>query len=360
MKNSREDRADNQSSACHAGHRRDRRFGRRSRRPAGHRPRPQGRLSGGDVRGRSHCAGQSGRVAGAAATGESVERGARGGPAAIERGWIYCARPDHHLLLKRAYIRVTRGPKENGFRPAIDPMFRSAAEMYGPRVIGVVLSGGLNDGTDGLLRITELGGLAIAQDPQEATIPSMPLSAIQNVEVHSVLRAAEIPAMLQQLVRQHVPDVRAPAGADSHEEAEAGELLHQHEPAGTPSAYTCPECGGALWEAPERGKLLLFRCHIGHGFTAEALLAEQGSKLEGALWGALRALEENAALYRQQAERQNSAGLMSLAEKFEANAIEVEEYASLIRPLLGRNRRLHDALVPSVAPVPMVDEAEEL
>ncbi|MCY1060583.1 chemotaxis protein CheB [Nannocystis sp. SCPEA4] len=280
---------------------------------------------------------------------------------AIERGWIYCARPDHHLLLKRAYIRVTRGPKENGFRPAVDPMFRSAAEHYGPRVIGVILSGGLNDGTDGLLRITELGGLAIAQDPQEATIPSMPLSAIQNVEVHSVLRAAEIPAMLQQLVRQPVPDVRAHAGAENHHQAaEAGESLHQHEPAGTPSAYTCPECGGALWEAPERGKLLRFRCHIGHGFTAEALLAEQGSKLEGALWGALRALEENAALYRQQAERQTSAGLQSLAQKFEANAIEVEEYASLIRPLLGRNRRLHDSPAPSVAPVPMADEAEEL
>ena len=279
---------------------------------------------------------------------------------AIERGRIYVARPDHHLLLKRGHIRVTRGPKENGFRPAIDPMFRSAAEAYGPRVTGIILSGGLNDGTDGLLRITERGGLALAQDPQEATIPSMPLSAIQNVEVHSVLAAADIPGVLRQLVRQTVPDAQANAPVEFRDDAESGELLHEHAPSGAPSAYTCPECGGALWEAPEHGKLLRFRCHIGHGFTAEILLAEQGSKLEGALWGALRALEENAALYRQQADRQHSAGRTGLARQYAAEAAEVEEYASLIRPLLSRTDARRAPPAHPVSPAPVADEPEEL
>ncbi|MFY0542061.1 chemotaxis protein CheB [Nannocystis pusilla] len=254
---------------------------------------------------------------------------------AIERGRIYVARPDHHLLVKRAYVRVTRGPKENGFRPAVDPLFRSAASAYGARVIGVILSGGLNDGTEGLLRITEAGGLAIAQDPAEATIPSMPLSAIQTVEVHSVLRAAAIPEVLSQLIRQHVADTQAPA-AQTEDTAEYGTALQHSEPPGPRSPFTCPECGGALWELADGDKLLRFRCHVGHGFTAEVLLAEQGSKLEGALWGALRALEENAALYRRQAERTGSAGLLALSRQYEQNAVEIEEYATTLRPLLNR------------------------
>ncbi|WP_434416010.1 chemotaxis protein CheB [Nannocystis pusilla] len=255
---------------------------------------------------------------------------------AIERGRIYIARPDHHLLIKRAHVRVTRGPKENGFRPAVDPLFRSAALAYGARVIGVVLSGGLNDGTEGLLRITEAGGLAIAQDPAEATIPSMPLSAIQNVEVHSVLKAAAIPEVLSQLVVQSVDDPNALGAPEVEDTAETGRALQQSQPVGARSPYTCPECGGALWELAEHDKLLKFRCHVGHGFTAEALLAEQGAKLEGALWGALRALEENAALYRQQAERTGSAGYLALSLQYGKSAAEIEEYASTLRPLLHR------------------------
>ncbi|WAS89793.1 chemotaxis protein CheB [Nannocystis punicea] len=279
---------------------------------------------------------------------------------AIERGRIYVARPDHHLLLKRSYVRVPRGPKENGFRPAVDPLFRSAAAAYGARVIGVVLSGGLNDGTEGLLRITEAGGLAIAQDPAEATIPSMPLSAIQNVEVHSVLRAAEMPEVLSQLVRQSVVDTFAPGDPQVEDTAEHGQILQQSEPPGKRSPYTCPECGGALWELSEAGKLLLFRCHVGHSFTAEALLAEQGSKLEGALWGALRALEENAALYRQQAERTGSAGYLALSRQYDKSAAEIEDYATTLRPLLHRTSvQFTPPSPPAPAPAELPEESED-
>ncbi|MDC0722795.1 chemotaxis protein CheB [Nannocystis bainbridge] len=275
---------------------------------------------------------------------------------AIERGRIYVARPDHHLLIKRAYVRVTRGPKENGFRPAVDPLFRSAAAAYGARVIGVVLSGGLDDGTEGLLRITEAGGLAIAQDPAEATIPSMPLSAIQNVEVHGVLPAAAIPELLLRLVQERVADPLGLGPAPSDDEAERGTVLQEGEPAGTRSPYTCPECGGALWEAPGADKLLRFRCHVGHGFTAEALLSGQSAKLEGALWGALRALEENAALYRQQAERSGKAGYAGLAQQYEKSALEIEDYADTLRPLVHRNS---PRLTPPAPTAPPPDAAAE-
>ncbi len=177
----------------------------------------------------------------------------------IVPGRVYVAPPDHHLLLKARTVRVTRGPKENGFRPAVDPLFRTAALAHGPHVIGVVLSGGLNDGTHGLAIITQRGGVALAQDPQEALIPSMPLSAIQNVEVRRVLRAAEMPAVLAEIVRE--PVTQEPRAMPEHVDiAEAGDSLAVHTPPGEQAPYTCPECGGALWESNEVGTLLRFRC----------------------------------------------------------------------------------------------------
>lgn len=281
----------------------------------------------------------------------------------IRRGWIYVAPPDHHLLIKRAHIRVVRGPKENGFRPAIDPLFRTAAHTYGPRVIGVVLSGGLNDGTHGLLQITERGGVAVAQDPEEAAISSMPLSAIQNVEVRFVLPAAQIAAALRELVGETIeevdltgrsaPETTAEEGKDS---AEGDERLREDPPPGAPSQYTCPECGGALWEMPADGKLLRFRCHVGHRFTAESLLSEQESGLELALWTALRALEENSTLFERQAARAAQAGLAEVARKFGDNAREAGERADLIRGLIQREGdRLTAAVAgrPGDAPEPV-------
>jgi two-component system chemotaxis response regulator CheB len=251
-------------------------------------------------------------------------------------GRIYVAVPDHHLLLKHDYMRVTRGPKENGFRPAVDPLFRTAARSHGPRVVGVVLSGGLNDGTHGLQQIVERGGLAIAQDPQEALIPSMPMSAIQNVEVHRVLRASAIGPALCELVREVVEEV-ALSSREFVDTAEAGDSLKVHTPPGKPTPYTCPECGGALWELDESGKLLRFRCHTGHAFTAESLLSEQEHTLEAVLWSALRALEENAALCRRMADRTERAGLDELARRYRDDAGQGEQRAGVLRRVLQRD-----------------------
>lgn len=268
-------------------------------------------------------------------------------------GRIYVAAPDHHLLLKRTCIRVTRGPKENGFRPAVDPLFRSAARTHGPRVVGVVLSGGLNDGTHGLQQIVEHGGVAIAQDPQEALIPSMPMSAIQNVEIHRVLRAAAIAPALCELVREVVEEPAVPA-REHVDTAEAGDSLRVHTPSGQPTPYTCPECGGALWELDESGKLLRFRCHAGHAFTAESLLSEQEHTLDAVLWSALRALEENAALCRRMGDRIERAGLDELARRYRDDAGQGEQRAGVLRRVLHRDDRAQprpaDAQAPHAAP----------
>ena len=186
----------------------------------------------------------------------------------IEHGRIYIAPPDHHLLLKPDHMRVSRGPKENGFRPAVDPLFRTAARAYGARVIGVVLSGGLDDGTTGASQVKQFGGTVIAQDPREATFSSMPESCIQNVDVDHVLQVAQMPEVLVRLAREPVPQGVQDMSRAKHLQpdiAEVGtEALVTGEMPGPPSAFTCPECGGALWELRD-GKLLRFRCHVGHG-----------------------------------------------------------------------------------------------
>lgn len=250
---------------------------------------------------------------------------------AIARERIYVAPPNCHLLVERDRVRVTHGPKENGFRPAIDPLFRTAARSYGPRTIGVVLSGALNDGTHGLAMIAEAGGVALAQDPQEALIPSMPLSAIKNVEVRRVLRSTEIAAVLADLVRELVEDHD---GDPSDDPAVDGTSLQEQIPPGEPSGYTCPECGGALWEQGKRGPLLRFRCHVGHGFTAETLFAKQESSLEVALWTALRALEEHIALCRRMADRAEERKLDGLVSRYRRDADEGAIRADVIRGAL--------------------------
>jgi two-component system chemotaxis response regulator CheB len=253
----------------------------------------------------------------------------------IQRERIYVAPPDHHLLLKPDRLCVVRGPKENGFRPAVDPLFRTAANAYGPRVIGVILSGGLDDGTAGLMRIKEQGGIAVVQDPIDAPFPSMPASAIQNVAVDHVVGISEMSELLPQLIEQPVPqELERMSRTSEPDIAELGsDALRTGELPYPPSGFTCPECGGALWELKD-GKLLRFRCHVGHGYTAESLQAEQSNGLEAALWTALRALEENAALRRRMAERAGRGRVKDIADRYLKQAEEAEARAAVVRKAL--------------------------
>jgi two-component system chemotaxis response regulator CheB len=181
----------------------------------------------------------------------------------VEPGQIYVAPPDHHLIVDRGVVRLGRGPRENRHRPSIDVLFRSAARAYGPRVVGVVLSGTLDDGTAGLATIKRLGGAAIVQDPEDALMPSMPMSALEHVEPEHTAAAADIPALLARLAAEPLPERGAPTVPDELEkESEIAELdpaaLEGQRP-GRPATFGCPDCGGTLWELEESG-LMRFRC----------------------------------------------------------------------------------------------------
>jgi two-component system, chemotaxis family, protein-glutamate methylesterase/glutaminase len=216
----------------------------------------------------------------------------------IAPGRIHVAPNDHHMLLERGYIRVTKGPKENRFRPALDPLFRSAAYVYGPRAIGVVLSGALDDGTSGLWTIKLRGGTAIVQEPADAGVRGMPLSALNAVEIDHKLPADRIGGLLGRLVRESAAAERVlaePARDRLEHEiriAQGDDALEQNVmDYGPLSAFTCPECHGVL-TALREGAIERYRCHTGHAFSRGALLSTTAEQTEARLWDAVRALDE--------------------------------------------------------------------
>lgn len=258
----------------------------------------------------------------------------------LEHARIYVAPPDHHVLVKpHELLSLDRGPRENRFRPAIDALFRSAARACGSRVIGIVLTGGLADGTLGLAHIKHHGGLALVQDPEEAVFPSMPRSAIRHVVVDHVVPVAAMPALLNRLVREPMSEeARTMADpSDQHPDtAESGDArLRKRTASSPPNDIICPDCGGPLWEFTEHN-LVHYQCHVGHSFTAEALLEGKTSELESALWGALRALEESAELRRRLAARLSNAPypLQDLQRRYQRQAEQAEWRAALLRSLL--------------------------
>ena len=266
---------------------------------------------------------------------------------AIEPGRIYIAPPDRHLLVRSGWIELSRGPRENHCRPAIDPLFRTAARVYGARVIGIILSGALYDGSMGLLAIKTRGGMAIVQDPQEAIVDSMPRRAIERVEAEHVLPVAEMAAALTDLIRQPViaqggtsmenaidPEERLEAviAEDFVEQASDGRIEET-------TIFTCPDCGGVLWQGAEgsEGSVLRFRCHVGHAFAPEVLLSQKSEELETALWSSLRLLKEKATLTLQLANRTRTSGngkATQAAERIAEQAELDERHARVIQELL--------------------------
>lgn len=239
----------------------------------------------------------------------------------IRPGRIYVAPNDHHLLLERGYMRVTKGPKENRFRPAVDPLFRSAAYLYSTRVIGVVLSGALDDGTAGLWAIKLRGGTAVVQDPADAMHRSMPLNALDNVDVDHKVPVAEMGTLLGRLTREEAaPEVLLPALERERMEAEikiAREVDSRLENIlqyGQLSPFTCPECHGVLTMFRE-GHILRFRCHTGHAMSSATLLESNTEQVEQRLLDALRALDETVMLLNQLGEEYAKQGNTAAAEQ---------------------------------------------
>ena len=236
----------------------------------------------------------------------------------IERGRIYVAPPDRHMVVEDDHIRLSRGPRENGHRPAIDPLFRTAARHFGPRVIGIVLSGNLSDGTVGLKAIDDHGGVTVAQHPGDALHPGMPGSAVDEVDPHHVLPASEIAELVVRLSTEPAPLPVTPSGPpDLSARAELANM-------------SCPECGGPLSEL-RRGRTPFFVCRVGHSFSTESLFAEQADSLESALWTAIRVLEERRDLAVRLAERLEARGADLAAERFRHNAEETGRQVDAIR-----------------------------
>jgi two-component system, chemotaxis family, protein-glutamate methylesterase/glutaminase len=273
----------------------------------------------------------------------------------IRPGRVLLAPANRHLLLKPRDVRTTTGPRENRFRPAVDPLFRTAAVAHGPRVIGILLSGGLDDGAAGLGLIKQHGGRAIVQDPGEALAPSMPLAAIRHVAVDHVISIGAMAELLgrvvQEPVEEKVPSMDRPEVRDI---AEGGaEAIHHADALGPPSPFTCPDCGGTLWEF-RNGDLVQFQCHVGHRYSADALATAQTESLDHALWTALRALEETAELRRRMANRAHDRGMAALAASYATQAEESESRARLIRRVIMPGERPADEdLVEPYPPDPV-------
>jgi two-component system chemotaxis response regulator CheB len=255
----------------------------------------------------------------------------------IRLGRIYVAPPDNHLLIEDGKIRLARGPKENRHRPAIDPLFRSAARWYGPRVIGVVLTGSLDDGTAGLLAIKKRRGIAIVQDPDDAFCGDMPRSAMEIVDVDYVVPLDRIPELLQKLVPTEVAGNGAGKSSRLKKETDIVELdmnaIEDENRPGIPSPFACPECGGVLWEM-DGEEILRFRCRVGHAFTANSLGVEQTEAVEGALWAAMRALEEGASLAKRMAENAAKGNRARLEGRYRERAEIKMQQAEVLRKLI--------------------------
>ena len=303
----------------------------------------------------------------------------------IRRGHIYVARPDYHLTIEGGgTMRVLRGPRENRHRPAIDPLFRTAARVYGPRVIGIILSGTLEDGSMGLFAVKQRGGIAIVQDPNEAASPEMPRRALGYATPHYVLKARDIVPNLMNLVQVDqdeivMPKKKAPKAngqkTNGHSKSRNGGRVRsstkeahptnggsQHtgsapitdgdnqanlkaeyfdEGEGNPSVFACPECHGVLWEVRE-GNLLQFRCRVGHSYGSDSLVVELSAASEAALWAALRALEEKAAMQRRIAAGMSS-HLTSVARLRDQSESD-ETHARVLREMIfARDAQLHKA-----------------
>ncbi len=257
---------------------------------------------------------------------------------AIRQGRVYVAPPDFHLILERNIIRLSHGPKENRHRPAIDLMFRSAAEVYRERVVGVLLTGNLDDGVAGLQEIQHRSGLTVVQDPSEALFPQMPCSALKALEPNYCLPLKQIEQLLARL------PLSSRGGRNMKAKNQAGKISERPIATapgngnGTPVAFVCPECQGPLWELRD-GELLNYECLVGHRYSLESLLHAHSEELEAALWAALRAFEERIRLQRRLADQSQAAGRTSSGKLFSDRASENLKHARLLRGILEERGR---------------------
>jgi two-component system chemotaxis response regulator CheB len=242
----------------------------------------------------------------------------------LRPGEILVAPPDRHLVIEDGRVRLTVGPTENGHRPAIDVLFRSAADALEGRVVGVVLSGTRDDGTAGLALIKARGGGTIVQDPSDALYPGMPASALANVTVDAIVPSERVAGTIEAMVRGE----KLPLGTDP------SSPIDDPEETGAVAAV-CPACGGVLTEQTEAG-VTQWLCRVGHRYSPTSLSDAQAEGVEAALWAAIRALEDRAALLQRMADKAGARGQDRSARSFRRRAETASEQAVLVREALSR------------------------
>jgi two-component system chemotaxis response regulator CheB len=267
----------------------------------------------------------------------------------LDEGHIYVAPPDYHVLIEPGVLCVTRGPRENRFRPAIDPLFRSAAQVYGPAAIGVILTGSLDDGTAGLWNIKRLGGVTVVQDPTDALFPSMPASAAAHVEIDYSVGLPQIAPLLGRLAAAPAEEAARVAVPEQVEievkiAKEENAIDAGLESISDTSPFSCPECHGVLRQLKD-GRPLRYRCHTGHAFSVESLVAAISSGIEDALWNAVRALEEGGLLLEQLATHLREPGhdrpdAEDASASVGARAAELRRQADAVRQIVTLRREL--------------------
>lgn len=266
-------------------------------------------------------------------------------------GQVLVAPAERHLIVADGRVVLSTGPAENGQRPSVDVLFRSAASAYGPGVVAAVLTGNLDDGSAGLSAVARHGGIAVVQDPDDALFPGMPRNALAAVPDAQTAPLAELPALLTALVRSPVgPRPALSAAGDALDVLEVRSALGQRlgpevgAHPGTPSPYSCPDCTGVLFELVE-GQTPRYRCRVGHAWSAEALSERQERAVETALWVALRALEERQAMADDVARSASRSGRAWSEQHFRRRAAEASQHAAVLRALL-----VHDAGPAEPAP----------
>ena len=250
-------------------------------------------------------------------------------------GCIYCAPAHCHTIIKDHMTVLTRGPRENGHRPAIDVLFRSAARVHRSKVIGVVLSGGRDDGSAGLYAIKARGGVAIVQDPAEAMTPNMPQSALDMVDVDFCLPIRQIADVLVQLVNGKATNITETSNGGLNIEDQASADHPTSEPPGDQIPLACPECNGPMYEVKD-GELAQFECFVGHRFSPESLGEQHTEALERALWTAIRKLEERVVLHQRLMEQQRNKGEQELLKRLEESVTTAKNDLKLLREILDR------------------------
>ena len=259
----------------------------------------------------------------------------------IQRGQIYVAPSDQHLLVRDEHILLSRGPHENRHRPAVDTLFRSAAVAYRSRCVGIVLSGYLDDGSAGLRAIKRCGGKAMVQDPDDAMVADMPASAARVVVVDYLLPVAGMGPVLARLAREPVEMLHEPPEEVVVEAGIAERVMsdiRSDQRLGQLVPVSCPECGGPLWQVDSE-TMERYRCHVGHAYTARALLADQDNAVEQALWVAMRTLEERANILANMAEREEQQERPRISSHLRERTQETRQHARVLRELIENHSR---------------------